>query len=167
MTRFSSRWQFAALVLCLVVVGAGSAATVRAESPVKLRKSIIMCDPSLPLSPLTIEGNASHLGKFTAEGEISFRPSETENLLIGEGVVVFTAANGDLIVGVITLEIAPFVNNEADVHIHIAWRDFVKFADGSVVPNTGRFVRSRPPGVSTRGTGSHVWISIPLCIVTR
>ena len=168
MRRLSYRWRCTLFLLCLAVLVAWSVTPAHAESPVKLNNTIIMCDDlTVPFSPLTIEGTASHLGNFYADGEISFIPDEASGSLFGEGVVVLVAANGDLLAGIITLEISPFVDDEADVLIHISWRDYVEFADGSVFPSTGRFAKSRPPGISVRGTGTYQWISIPFCIVTR
>jgi hypothetical protein len=168
MTQFGFRWRSARFLLCLAVLGAWSVKPAEAQSPVKLHDAIIMCDDlSASLSPLTIEGTASHLGEFSAVGEISFVPDEASGSVVGVGVVVLEAANGDLIAGIITLDISPIVDGEADVHIHISWRDDVEFADGSVFPSTGRFAKTRPPGVSVGGTGSRQWISAPFCIYTR
>ena len=96
--------------------------------------------------PFTFEGNASHLGDFTARGEVVFVPVDVEDALVGEGVVVFTAANGDRLVGVTHWDVdPPDANLNSATSIHMSWRDSVKFSDGTVVANTGHFVKSRPP----------------------
>ena len=48
-------------------------------------------------SPFTMEGTASHLGRFSAVGEVTLVPVDESGLLLGAGVVVFTSANGDLL----------------------------------------------------------------------
>ena len=59
------------------------------------------------------------------------------------GVVVFTSANGDLLVGGTEW----VVNGENISEMHFRWRDSVEFSDGTVIANTGRFVTDRPPGL--------------------
>ena len=67
-----------------------------AKSAVKLNKWAGAIDfQETGPSPFTLAGTASHLGKFTAEGEITLTPGEEEGSFVGTGVVVFTAANGD------------------------------------------------------------------------
>ena len=172
--RFTSRPRGAyllphsALVLfCLTVVCAWPVMPVHAESPVKLQTAVIMvADPEAANSPLTIEGTMSHLGKVTAGGEITFEPGEEWGELEGEGAVGIVAANGDHLAGIITIEFYPLEDGEANAQIHISWRDSVTFSDGSVFKSTGRFAKTRPPGVISLAFGSHVWISQPLCFVT-
>src|SRR5213075_887692 len=60
--------------------------------------------------------------------------------LVGEGVVVFEAANGDLLVGIMTWHVDPAVDDLSLASIHFSWRDSVEFDDGTIVSNTGRFV---------------------------
>jgi hypothetical protein len=121
---------------------------VLAKSPVKLQKWSGTIDTSAdnPV-PFTLEGKASHLGKFTAYGEVEFLPIDDEGSMIGLGVVVFRAANGDLLVGNATWEVDPEVDGVAASSVHFAWTDSVEFSDGTVVENTGRFVDDRPPGL--------------------
>jgi hypothetical protein len=119
-----------------------------AESPVKLKKFVGAIDLSAegPL-PFTLSGTASHLGKFTSYGEVQFGPGEEPGSLVGEGVAVFQAANGDLLVGVVSWAVDPANGDFATSRIHFSWRDSVTFSDGTIVSNTGRFVDSRPPGL--------------------
>jgi hypothetical protein len=144
--RISARQKAA-----LVVVLAGLLAihpSAYAESPVKLQKWSGAIDTTAqnPV-PFTLEGTASHLGKFTAYGEVDFVPGEEEGTLDGDGVVVFTAANGDLLVGVVTWDVGPDEDGFRTSSLHFSWKDEVEFSDGTVVKNTGRFVDSRPPGL--------------------
>jgi hypothetical protein len=119
-----------------------------AKSPVKMKNFIGSIDitEENPV-PFTLAGTASHLGKFTAEGEVEFFPGEEEGSLVGLGVVVFEAANGDLLVGNVTWDVDPDVNDLSTSAIHFIWADSVEFSNGDVVFNTGRFVDDRPPGL--------------------
>jgi hypothetical protein len=90
-------------------------------------------------SPFRLEGVSSHLGKFTAHGEVGFTPDEfNNNLMVGRGVIVIRAANGDQLVGVASW---------SGQFYGVSWRDSVRFSDGTVVGNTGQFVDNRPQSV--------------------
>lgn len=118
------------------------------KSPVKLQNwqgSIDFDEDGV--SPFTLEGTASHLGKFTAHGEVEFTPGEEEGTLLGEGVVVFTAANGDLLAGVVEWQVGGETNGARGAGLHFSWRDSVQFSDGTVVASTGHFTKDRPPGL--------------------
>ena len=119
-----------------------------AKSPVKLQKWEGAVDFAAEgPSTFELEGTASHLGQFTALGEVEFAPGEEEGSLIGDGVVVFEAANGDLLVGVVEWEVDAAVEGLSASAIHFSWRDSVEFSDGTVVESTGRFLKDRPPGL--------------------
>jgi hypothetical protein len=81
---------------------------------------------------------------------VEFVPGEAAGSLEGDGVVVFTAANGDLLVGVVDWDADAAVEADTDTlrtsHIHFSWRDSVEF-HGTVVSSTGRFAKLRPPGL--------------------
>jgi hypothetical protein len=94
-------------------------------------------------SPFLLEGTAPHFGRFACIGEIEFQPGETEGSLDGVGVAVLEAANGDLIVGVVSCHL----DADGAGQIHFSWRDSEEFSDGTIISNTGRFQRRRPPGV--------------------
>ena len=135
-----------------VLIGAAIASSLNvtpafAESPIKLKKWKGTIDFSTEgTSRFALEGTASHLGRFTAHGEVEFLPGSNGSL-VGEGVVVFRAANGDLLVGVVTWEAAAEAKGSRTSHIHFSWRDAVTFSDGRVVSSTGRFAGDRPPGL--------------------
>jgi hypothetical protein len=119
-----------------------------AESPVKLQKWGGTIDfTTNGVSPFTLAGTASHLGNFTAYGEVEFVPGEKQGSLDGEGIVVFEAANGDLLVGVVTWDVSASSNNRRTSALHFSWRDSVTFSDGTTVDSTGRFAHDRPPGL--------------------
>jgi hypothetical protein len=129
-----------AVVLTLLGFSAGSAF---AQSAVKLKgEGTIHLSTSGP-SPFVLSGTASHLGQCTCNGEINLVPGQNQGSLDGVGVAVFQAANGDLLVGVVTY------HTEADGggQIAFSWRDSVEFSDGRTVFSTGRFATSRPPGI--------------------
>ena len=92
---------------------------------------------------LRLTGTAEGLGNCACYGELVFALGEEEGTLDGEGVVAFTAANGDLLVGVIAADIDEDGVFSAEIH----WRDAVTFSDGTTVASTGRFLKRRPAGV--------------------
>jgi hypothetical protein len=140
------RWKKAALVALLSVTLVVN--PVLAKSPVKLQKWSGEIDFSTEkTSVFSLEGTASHLGAFTAQGEVDFVPGEDEGTYLGLGVVVFKAANGDLLVGNVLWEVDVDDEGLGDSEIHFTWADSVKLHDGTVVENTGRFVDDRPPGL--------------------
>ena len=94
-------------------------------------------------SILFSEGTASHLGRYVCYGEIDFVPGTEEGSRDGVGVAAFTAADGDLLVGVVTFH----EGADGTSGIHFSWRDSVVFSDGSIARSTGRFVENRPPGL--------------------
>lgn len=155
------------LVWIAVAVVSGSP-RASGQSPVKLKKWIAMSGLSIgTVEHLTMDGIASHLGKFLANGEIVYQPGPIEGSLQGEGVIVFEAANGDRLAGVINVEIDPFLDGTADAHISISWRDSIVFSDLSVGASTGRFAQNRPPGISTRAGVLPGWVAHPLCFIPR
>ena len=126
-----------------VLISTASAATALAQSPVKVQAAsgAVALSPG-GTSPFVLEGTASHLGRFTARGEIELVSGQQPDSFVGEGIVVITAANGDLLAGVATFDLG-----EGGLgHVHFSWRDAVQFSDGTVVETTGRFVNQRPPG---------------------
>jgi hypothetical protein len=118
-----------------------------AESPLTLQnwKGTINFSTQA-VSSFALEGTASHLGLFSARGEVQFRPASNGSLL-GDGVVVFTAANGDLLVGAVTWDADAASNDLRPGRVHFSWRDSVTFSDGRVASSTGRFEKDRPPGL--------------------
>jgi hypothetical protein len=138
-------WKVALVTLLSSLLAANPAL---AKSPVKLQKWMGMIDLEAegPL-PFVLEGTASHLGKFEAYGEVEFVPGEEEGTFLGEGVVVFEAANGDLLVGHVEWELDEEEDGFRASAIHFSWADEIEFSDGTIVENTGRFVDDRPPGL--------------------
>ena len=141
--------------LTTIGVAAGAAAldggfphAALAESPIELKNWQGTIDFSTQrISPFTLSGTASHLGQFTAYGEVRFLPGNVTGSLVGNGVVAFTAANGDRLVGVVTWDADTEAAGMRTSGIHFSWRDSVPFSNGSIASSTGRFAQSRPPGL--------------------
>jgi ABC-type transport system substrate-binding protein len=119
-----------------------SSTPAHAKAPIKLHNwsGTIDFSPDGP-SGFTLSGTSTHLGRFEAYGEVDL----VEGAETADGVVVFTAANGDLLVGATTWDLT-----DADgAGLHFSWRDSVQFSDGSVVRSTGRFAKAedRPAGL--------------------
>src|SRR5262245_37714970 len=147
MKRFMRFSPLKAVLLAFVTVVGTMPRPVYAEAPVKMKNFLGAIDVTAEgVTPFTLSGTASHLGDFTAYGEVAFVPGEERSSLVGTGVVVFEAANGDLLVGNVAWEVAAGDEFRAS-RIHFSWRDSVQFDDGTVVFNTGRFVDDRPPGL--------------------
>jgi hypothetical protein len=91
---------------------------------------------------LHLSGTASHLGHYVCYAEIDSRAGDEAGARDGVGVVAFTAANGDQLVGVITWHI----NADGTGRASFAWRDAVTFGDGTTLKSTGRFAERRVPG---------------------
>jgi hypothetical protein len=138
-------------VLTLVTIVAFLVCSVRpayAVSPIKLQhwSGRIISSTTGPAS-FDLAGTASHLGQFTGSGEVEFLPVGDEGLLVGAGPVVLQAANGDLLVGVVTWDVGVESGAERPARLHFSWRDAVTFNDGTTFASTGRFATSRPPGL--------------------
>src|SRR5262245_15471420 len=148
MTRFIRPTPFRVALLALATLMGTSPRIVLSKSPVKLQNWKGTIDFSTDdMSTFTLAGTASHLGRFRAYGEIAFLPGEEEGSLNGDGVVVFEAANGDLLVGLVMWAAEAENDGLRTSHIHFSWRNSVQFSDGTVVANTGHFVNDRPPGL--------------------
>ena len=131
-------------MVLLLVFSITSVTPAAAKSPVKLQNWAGTIDySSNGPSSFELAGTASHLGRFTAYGEVDLLPGAEEGTLEGEGPVVFEAANGDLLVGITTWQ----VDGDDVGQMHFSWRDSVTLSDGSEVASTGRFVSNRPPGL--------------------
>src|SRR5262245_57813774 len=147
MKRLTSPSRLKVVLLTLLTLFGTTPRVVYAESPVKMKNFVGTIDLTTGgATPFTLRGTASHLGRFNAYGEVEFVPGEEEGSLVGVGVVVFEAANGDLLVGKVTWAVEAG-DNLRTTSIHFSWSDYVEFDDGTVVFNTGRFVDDRPPGL--------------------
>jgi len=148
MKCFTRLMRQAVTLLAMLTLSQALPGTAFAKSPVKLQKfeGAIDLTAQGPL-PFVLNGEASHLGQFTSYGEVEFVPGPDPGSMVGEGVAVFQAANGDLLVGVVSWQVAAGTGDFRTSQIHFSWRDSVTFSDGTVVVNTGRFLDDRPPGL--------------------
>jgi hypothetical protein len=132
----------------LLTLLAGVPPALLAESTVKLHKWQGAIDLSAPeVMPFTLEGKASHFGEFTCYGEVVFVPGGLEGSLVGQGVAVFEAPNGDLLVANLTWNVDPAVGDFAASQMQFSFSDAVTLSDGTIVKSTGRFmgfVESQP-----------------------
>jgi hypothetical protein len=96
MNCFPGRKMVTIAVLVMFLARMGTP-VFAAKSAVKLNKwaGAINFSEEGP-SAFTLHGTASHLGLFTAEGEVTLA-RRGGGAVCGRGVVVFTAANGDLL----------------------------------------------------------------------
>src|SRR5262245_17480210 len=139
--------------LRLIIIALLIAAALAADHTAAPRVIKLSAEASLELatdgpSPFVVAGNASHLGRYICYGEIEFSPGAEAGSLEGEGVAAIQAANGDVIVGIVTWQIDADGNGQIAFH----WSDSVEFSDGTVVSSTGRFTRSRPAGAVSNTT---------------
>jgi hypothetical protein len=146
MNRFLIRGEGKVALVVLLALCQVFPTVATGKSAVKIAKGGGQVDLSGGLgtvAPFVFEGDASHIGQFTAVGEVRLEPGDEPGSIVGEGIVVFIAANGDLLVGDITWDLRSV---DARGELRTKWRDSVRFDDGTVVHNTGRFVNERPPG---------------------
>ena len=148
MTRRKLSMRLKVVLIALLAIVQVFPRTGFAKAPVKMKNFDGTIDVTAEgVTPFTLEGTASHLGTFTAYGEVEFEPGDEPGSLLGHGPVVFEAANGDLLVGIMSWQVDPAVDDLCLASIHFGWRDSAEFSDGTVVANTGRFVTDRPPGL--------------------
>lgn len=72
-----------------------------AQSPIEIKASGSLTQQPGGLTVLDLKGTATHLGRFTCRGEVLLVPGDLEGEQDGDGIAAFTAANGDVIVGVV------------------------------------------------------------------
>ena len=145
-SRLRSGWKLALVVLVGCSLSANPVLAAKSAVKMKNWEGSIEFSEDGP-SEFRMSGTASHLGRFTAVGEVTFEPGEEEGSLVGRGVVVLTTANGDLLVGNVTWDVGAEEDGVSPASMHFVWADSVEFSDGEVVENTGRFVDDRPPGL--------------------
>ena len=149
MKRFIMPRRTIITLVVFVAFVARSVTPASAAPQIKLNKWMGTIDFSMTeVSPFTMAGTSSHLGKFTSYGEVQFAPAEN-GMLTGTGVAVFTAADGSLLVGHVEWVAEEAVDGCRTSAVHFKWADSVEFSDGTVVESSGRFERAenRPPGL--------------------
>jgi hypothetical protein len=95
-------------------------------------------------TPFVLSGTASRLGQYRCYGEVEFYPGKTRGTLVGEGVAVFQAENGDLLTAVVSWDVAADGRDYRTSELRFSWRDAIEFNDGTFVPTTGGFEDDKP-----------------------
>jgi hypothetical protein len=126
-----------------LTIGICAARNACADNP-KSSGVLQFADETREQATFTLSGTDQHIGRFTSSGELDFVPGANDGTLDGTGVIVLTAANGDMLVGVATAQLD---TNNSTVNFHFSWRDSVTLRNGTTVSNTGRFAKNRPPGL--------------------
>jgi len=132
------------------VVAASTSRGPRVDVPFKVHGELVGSDIVAAGKTVTFSGagTATQLGKWTGTGEIRFEDSNQPGSLVGTGGVAFTAANGEVIVATLEMDVGP--NGSTVYGLH--WQDSVTFSDGTTVSSTDRFVD--PPFSGVAGTGN-------------
>ena len=146
MSPFFSWTKWVALIV-IVAVFNSTLPQATAVPTIDLQKWSSVIDLSQSISPFALEGNSTHLGNFTALGEVQFVPVGTDGSALGSGAVVFEAANGDLLVGLVNWEVDAG-GDERRSELNFSWRDSVEL-NGTIFHSTGRFAdpKNRPRGL--------------------
>jgi hypothetical protein len=126
----------------LLTFATGVVQRVSADNP-KASGALEFANPNSGEAIFMFGGTERHIGRYLSYGEIDF-VNGTGDTLEGTGVVVLTARNGDLLVGAVTAQLD--LNNGL-VDFHFSWRDSITLRNSTVVSNTGRFLKHRPPGL--------------------
>ena len=134
----------------VTVVAPAASHGPRVDVPFKVHGEWILSDAPAAGKTVTFSGTgtATHLGKWTATGEITFEDGEVPGSLAGTGIVAFTAANGEMIVARLEMDVGPNGSTVYGMH----WQDSVTFSYGTTVSSTGRFID--PPFGGVGGVGN-------------
>jgi len=114
------------LILCGFALHPNRPAMAAGDRPFKLSASGTSSPNPDGTVGFTMSGTATHLGRWTAVGEVSVQPTENPAILAYTGSVTFVAANGD------QLEVA-IENGQLDLTTGVGtalWR---------IITGTGRF----------------------------
>src|SRR5262245_2123483 len=137
MKRLPAKIAMPALLLFAVAAFPPHAA---ADPPLKLKGGGTLTVDDDGLGVLRLQGTATQLGQFDCYAELAFEPGAEEGSLDGFGVVAFTAANGDVLVGRMTWH----TGADGTGLTEFRWQDAVTFSDGTTAESTGRFANRRP-----------------------
>ena len=131
-----------AMIVLLVLLGDVATPCIAQGAGREKESAVIFLSLEGP-SRFVLTGTAQGLGRYMSFGELEFVLGEEEGSLVGMGVAVFAAADGNLLVGVVDCQV--HADGASDLTFH--WRDSVEFSDGTVFSSTGRFVKHRPQGL--------------------
>lgn len=94
-------------------------------------------------SAFAFTGTNTLLGQYRCQGEVSMYSSKDTQAHQGTGVAVFVAANGDRLVGMVSLQ----TNADGAGQMTFTWCSSVRSSNGTVFYSTGQFAKSRPATV--------------------
>jgi hypothetical protein len=122
-----------------------------ADESLQLKGDLIFSSnpTDLGLVQLIGAGTASHLGKWTCFGECFFEEGDAPGAIAGTGVIVFAAADDDVLVGFAHW----LISADGSVSVTLHWILSASFSDGSTVFSTGRFLDPPFPGTIADGQG--------------
>jgi hypothetical protein len=118
------------------------AASRASQSLLKVKASGTMIQRDDGSGLLFFHGRMQKLGRFDGYAELALPPGQST----GSGAAILRDRHGDILVGIITTT----VNSRGVGRVTFSWRDSVELHDGTVVSNTGKFVRERPQGASSQ-----------------
>jgi len=113
-----------------------------------LRGTLETVDDSWHAGVLMAEGHLTQMGKVAVYGEFLFEDGPEPGSYDGRGVVVFVAANGDLLVSNVAWEI----DSQGHGDLEFRWPGQIELWDGTTVESTGRFVELPFAGLRATST---------------
>jgi len=131
------------IVATLAVIGVIAFSLFAAQPLGKINVKSLQLDKSKDgdFVVMQLTGTLQGLGDSTGYAELDVVEGEAPTF-DGAGVVVFIAANHDILVGVIAAQ----RDKEGAISAEFHWRDSVTLHDGTTVASTGRFEDHRPAG---------------------
>lgn len=145
----SSALRITAILATSMCLALTLPAAIRAQSaPVSAK--LFQGSFNLTTTPptFTFAGVAPEMGRFVGIGEVAFRAGDQPGTQVVSGPVVLRGSHGELLVGNLTGNVTESDSRQsvgADLQFH--WQDSVRFSNGIVVKNTGRFLTKRPAGI--------------------
>lgn len=113
-----------------------------------LRGMLFTVDDSWHAGVLMAEGHLTQMGRVTVYGEFLFADGPQPGSYDGEGVVMFAAANGDLLVSNVIWEI----DGKGHGNLEFRWPGQIVLWDGTTIESTGRFVELPFAGLRATST---------------
>src|SRR5262245_61200716 len=133
--------------LALAVIGVTAFSLLAADGQplgkLKLKSFHIESSANGDFVVMRLTGTLQGLGDSTGYVELDVVDGEAHTF-DGTGAVVFTAADGDILVGVITAQ----RDRKGAISAEFHWRDSVTLHDDTTVASTGRFEDHRPAGAT-------------------
>ena len=124
-----------------ILLIAGQLVFAQDSVPIKITGAWTLSEVPERLVPVEFsgEGTGTQLGKWACFGELVFDEGKLPGEVVGVGIVVFEAADGDLLVGEVATRIGADGVGQLDLH----WVNTAVLSDGTEVETTGRFLNRR------------------------